>query len=110
MPTLGSPPKQGANARTRLQLAAQRRNLARRLAKPAKLNGKLQKAAKRAFVAFDGQLDTGIVADWGYSTERARSLDSSKYRRLRRALASIGAVKIGRAKTQGRPWIWRLPE
>jgi hypothetical protein len=29
-------------------------------------------------------------------------------RATRRALASIGAVKVGRAATVGRPWLWEM--
>jgi hypothetical protein len=112
MPTIDRPLKQGANAQTPRQLAATRCNLSRRPAKPAKLNGKLQRATKRALTAFNGQIDSGIAADWSYPRDREglRSLPSNKYRRLRRALATIGAKRIARARTRGRPWIWKLAD
>jgi hypothetical protein len=58
-----------------------------------------------------GTASTSDVIAWSYralmdGAPRKNALNVS----ARRALESIGAVKIGRASTRGRPWLWRLPD
>jgi len=105
---LDSPLRLGATTRTRQYIPAYRRNLSRRLAKPALHNGAVQKACKRAFIAHTGTISTSIAIDWVYP--RAQQSRNDFNRAVRRALVSIGALKIGRAKTIGSPWLWRLPD
>jgi hypothetical protein len=57
-----------------------------------------------------GTCSTSDVIEWAY----ARQMVLGARRRndfnqaVRRALLAIGAVKVGRASTIGRPWVWRL--
>jgi hypothetical protein len=90
-------------ARTRLQITAQRRNLSRRLPRPARGNGHVQKACRRALWALQ-TASTSTIIEWAYVGERRRKDFNLA---VRRALESIGAERIGRAATAGRPWIWR---
>jgi hypothetical protein len=99
----------GANARTRLKIPGWRRNLLRRLAKPALGNGRVQRQCRRALWAH-GTVSTSDAIAWSYrelmwGAPRRNALNVA----ARRALESIGAVRVGRAKTIGRPWLWRLP-
>jgi hypothetical protein len=96
-------------ARTRLQITAQRRNLSRRLPRPARGNGHVQKACRRALWALQ-TASTSTIIEWAYAREllivgERRRKDFNLA--VRRALESIGAERIGRAATAGRPWIWR---
>jgi len=97
--------KSSASARARLKNRRNLRNLAHRLAKPALGRGRVQTQCLRALIGHGGTITTAIGAEWAYS-KRVRRHD---YRSVRRALASIGARKIGRASTGGRPIVWRLP-
>jgi hypothetical protein len=72
--------------------------------KPAKGNGKVQKACKRAFIAFDGIVRTTDVLDWWLPMAKRRT--TNQYITAKRALKALGAKKAGRAKTVGRPWLW----
>src|SRR5262245_54828268 len=84
------------------------RNLRKRPAKPALDRGRLQRAARRAFIAEGDKLSTTAILDWAYVRRRHAPLSPGLYHALHRALASIGAKRIGRAETVGRPWLWRL--
>src|SRR5262245_29384599 len=84
------------------------RNLRKRPAKPALDRGRLQRAARRAFIAEGDQLSTTTILDWVYVRRRHAPLSPGLYHALHRALESIGAKRIGRAETIGRPWLWRL--
>jgi hypothetical protein len=86
------------------------RNLSRRLAKPALGNGRVQRAARRALWALE-MASTSQVLEWTCSSKRHRGERTTEHdsRAARRALERIGAVRIGRARTIGSPWIWRLP-
>jgi hypothetical protein len=72
----------------------------------------VQLAAQRVLHIYGGA-STADVIDYAYALrllmlqERRRDTFA---RASRRALASIGAIKVGRAKTIGRPWLWRLEE
>jgi hypothetical protein len=70
--------------------------------------GPIQTRCRRALHVF-GAVSTSTAMAWSYRRRargtRERDLRS---RSVRRALESIGAVKIGRAESRGRPWLWRL--
>jgi hypothetical protein len=57
----------------------------------AKGNGRVQRQCRRALLV--------------HGTISSRN---TLNRATRRALASIGAVKVGRAATVGRPWLWEM--
>jgi hypothetical protein len=86
------------------------RNLLRRPAKPALGNGRLQRQCKRAFGALGGQISTSDAISWCYRAvtwgERSRNGFNVA---ARRALESIGAVRVGRVPPYG-AWLWRLPD
>lgn len=75
------------------------RNLSRRLAAPAKGNGRTQKRCKRLLWASDREVSTSEAARWANVSTAAAWW----------ALRSI-ADRVGRAKTIGRPMLWRLRE
>jgi len=83
------------------------RNLTLRPAKPALGNGGAQKHARWALWAL-GEANTREILD--YTLPRMLELEPPKnhdYRTARRALESIGAVRVGRAggrPTTGRRW------
>jgi hypothetical protein len=100
------------NMRTPAQLAAQRRNLSRRLPKPAECRGRVQRACRRALLVH-GTASTSDVIAWAYARRLLIWGDPRRNdfnRAARRALVAIGAVKVGRAQTIGRPHLWRLPD
>jgi hypothetical protein len=82
-------------------------NLLRRPAKPALGAGRVQTQCRRCFYAFEGVISTSDAISWAYpwAERRPNGLNVS----ARRALVSIGAQRVGRASTIGRPWLWRLP-
>jgi hypothetical protein len=86
-------------------------NLRRRPAKPALGNGKIQVLAWRALFAL-GEASTRDVMKWTYCREYYAGERFKNWHNLstRRALEGIGAVRVGRALTRGRPWIWRLAD
>jgi hypothetical protein len=90
---------------------ANSRNLAQRLAKPAKGRGRVQRAARRLFYT-QATISTASVAAFAYAKKtllRGRRLAPEDYRHVRRALAEI-AIPIGRAVRMGRPIVWRLKD
>jgi len=70
-------------------------NLAKRPAKPAKGNGRVQRACKRLAEAVQGPFTTPMVSEWAGIKWHAQ-----------RALESIGAKRVGRAGTRGKPIRW----
>jgi hypothetical protein len=94
---------------TRLKILASQRNLARRPPKPAQGNGRrVQVRARRALWALN-EASTSEVISWAYPQLMWGDRNRNHYNRAaRRALQSIGAIRIGRAPTTGRPWLWRL--
>ena len=82
-------------------------NLARRPATPAKNRGPVQRLARRALLVL-GIASTSEIMDWAYCRKRRRQNHNN--RAARRALGQIGAVCVGRAKTIGRPNLWRLKD
>jgi hypothetical protein len=79
-------------------------NLARRPPAPAKGNGYVQRMARRALLVLQSATTPQILV-WTRCRGPIRPRD---YRTARRALEQIGAVRVGRAGTIGRPWIWEL--
>ena len=104
-------PVQRAKTQMSLRKAQQLRNLRRRLAAPAKQNGKLQRSVRRALHALT-EVSTSEAMEWAFAMkihagDRLARWDCPS---TRRALEAIGAVRVGRAPTIGRPWIWRLKD
>src|SRR5262245_2392937 len=52
--------------RTRLQIAASRRNLLRRLPTPAKGNGRVEKSCRMAFMALGDTISTSQAIEFAY--------------------------------------------
>jgi hypothetical protein len=95
---------------TRAHQSVWRRNLSRRLKRPALGNGRVQKAARRALWAL-GTASTSQIIEFAYARRLLMLGEKRKNdlnRAARRALLAIGARRIGRASTRGRPWRWRL--
>ena len=105
MQALDSPlRKVGVNARARLKNRGLVRNLLRRLAKPAFHNGTVQRGAMRALIALGGEASTSEAIEWTHPYGGKRECcRAAAYRALQQI-----EVPIGRAKTIGRPVIWRL--
>jgi hypothetical protein len=82
------------------------RNLSHRPPTPSLRRGPVQRLARRALVAL-GIASTSQVLAWTRCRGARRHGD---YRTARRALEQIGAVRVGRADSIGRPWLWRLRE
>jgi|SRR6516162_3830299 hypothetical protein len=96
--------------RKRPQKPAWPANLRLRPEKPALGNGRLQRQAKLAFWGCGSPLSTSEILEWAYPRRVLGERIGDGHRwSCRRALASIGAVKVRRAKTIGRPWLWRMP-
>jgi hypothetical protein len=76
-------------------------NLVRRPAKPSLNNGPVQRRARRALLALS-EASTSEISRWTHRRP-------TRYRtyHTRRVLERI-AVRVGRAATIGRPWLWRL--
>jgi len=102
---------EGTVTRTPLQKkAAALRNLAHRPAKPALNRGRIQILVQRALLTLNGTATTSQVIGWTCCRKRllqGRRIERHDYRAARRALDRI-AERIGRAKTIGRPWIFRV--
>jgi hypothetical protein len=88
--------------------SASRRNLSKRLPKPALGRGRVQRMARRAFLAEGPELTTTAILDWAYVRRRGSPLPLGLYWSLHRALAAIGAVRVRRSGERGNPWVWRL--
>src|SRR5262245_30828226 len=84
-------------------------NLALRPAKPALLNGRVQRLARNALIAL-GEASTSQILRWtcGMKLHQGGRIANHDDRSARRALDQIGAVRVGRATTIGRPFIWTL--
>jgi hypothetical protein len=81
-------------------------NLAQKPSAPARGRGSVQRLARRAMLV-GGTVSTSQVLEW---TRCRGSRRHGDYRAARRALEQIGAERVGRAATTGRPWLWRLRE
>src|SRR5262249_36963213 len=82
------------------------RNLRRRPAKTALGNGRVQRACRRAFWAHETPSTSDIVA-FAYALHLHRGERRNAFNAtVRRTLTAMGAIKIGRGPTRGRPWLW----
>jgi hypothetical protein len=84
-------------------------NLRKKPDKPALGRGRLQRQLARAFAGGSVRSSTELL-DWAYARRRVgdrKSLPRGLYWSVRRVLMTL-AEPIGRAKTMGRPTIWRL--
>jgi hypothetical protein len=83
-------------------------NLALGPTKPALGNGRLQRLARRALIVL-GTATTSQVMEWTCCRKRlhGRRTECHDYRAARRVLDRM-AIRVGRARTRGRPWLWRL--
>jgi hypothetical protein len=96
------------NARASLKIPGHNRNLSRRPARPAAGNGRVQRQCVRAFIAHDGQISTSTAIAWSYRELMWGAPSRNTLNRaVRRALESIGAKRVGRANTRGRPIVWK---
>ena len=78
-------------------------NLRLKPAAPAKGRGRLQKAIRRAFLVSGPVLSLSQIFDWCYANQRKRRRRNwSVVRILQRH-----CDRVGRAKTIGRPILWR---
>ena len=87
-------------------------NLARRPARPAAGNGRLQRTASR-LLDLRGEITVPEMIEYAYADRlllRRERIRSWFYRWCRHALESIGAVRIRRLHSIGRPWLWALPQ
>jgi hypothetical protein len=83
------------------------RNLRRRPARPALGNGRIQRACRRAFWAHETPSTSDIIA-FAYALRLHRGERRNAFNAtVRRTLTAMGAIKIGRGPTRGRPWLWR---
>jgi hypothetical protein len=99
----------GSNMHTPPRITASRRNLSRRPLKPAAARGRVQVLCRRALLTHGGQISTTTAIAWSYRALTWGAPSKNDFNRsVRRALISIGAKRIGRARTRGRPWIWAL--
>jgi hypothetical protein len=83
------------------------RNLSRRPSRPSLNRGPVQRRAKRALWAL-GIASTSQIAEWTHVRARVRGLCSDNHTRSARRVLERIAVRIRRANTIGRPWIWKL--
>jgi hypothetical protein len=84
------------------------RNLHKRPPRPALGRGRVQRSVRRAYLALNAtELSTTVLLDWAYPRRRPGFLACGLYRSLYRACA-LYCVRVGRAPTAGRPWLWRL--
>jgi hypothetical protein len=86
-------------------------NLARRPARPAAGNGRLQRTASR-LLDLRGRVTVREVVEYAYADRlllRRERIKQWFYRWCRHALESIGAIRIRRLSTIGRPWVWAMP-
>jgi hypothetical protein len=99
---------QRANANSKSRMPA---NLQLRPVKPAYRNGPIQRIVLRAIEALR-LANTTQIAQWAYCERhyRGQGLRLWHYEAVRRALEQVGARRVERGKTRGRPWIWRAKE
>jgi hypothetical protein len=82
-------------------------NLALRPEKPALGRGRLQEQIRRALLAADTDaVSASFVYDWCYARKRA-GLSSWDRWKVSRMLSQM-CERVGRAKTIGQPWLWKL--
>jgi len=87
------------------------RSFALRPERPAANNGRVQKACRRALIAYDGQCSTSDALEFAYALRlhRGDRRRNEFPRAVRLAMRAIGAKRLKRSKTgRGRPWIWGM--
>ena len=98
------------NARNRHRIPQRFDISSRRRANPARLRGRVQLAAERVLFLY-GTATTSDVVDYAHAL-RLVMRQERRHNWLsfgaRRALESIGAQRVGRAGTRGRPILWAL--
>jgi hypothetical protein len=85
------------------------RNLLRRPARPSLNRGPVQRRAKYALWALK-VASTSQIAEWTHVRARVRGLRSANHTQSARRVLERIAVRVGRANTIGRPWMWKLRE
>jgi hypothetical protein len=81
-------------------------NLRRRPHAPNKGRGRLQVQIQRAFMAGGPVLSASVIFDWAYARGRGR-LQSNRRWSVHRILRER-CEPVGRARSRGRPILWRL--
>jgi hypothetical protein len=85
-------------------------NLCRRPARPSAGRGRIQRGVRRGFVMM-GRSEMSTTEGLRYThvlwPHQGRKIHTNTYRRVRSRLDEI-ADRIGRSRSRGRPWIWRL--
>jgi len=87
------------------------RNLELRPVKPAAGRGRVQRGVRRAFwAAQKSALSTSEIMAWTHPRPiwvRKHNPRNNQRRSIRR-VCEIVCIRVGRAATIGRPWLWRL--
>jgi hypothetical protein len=83
-------------------------NLRRRPAAPARGRGRLQRQVARAFIGGE-VLSASAIYNWTHARRRqaGEPISGGQRQNVRRILERI-ALRVGRAGTRGRPWLWKL--
>ena len=98
----------GPNARNRQNNPNWKRNLSLRLPAPARANGRVQRLCRRC-LEVHGTATTSMAVAWAYrELMLGAPTRNGLLRAARRAMEGVGAIKLHRAATQGRPWVWEL--
>jgi hypothetical protein len=87
-------------------------NLRKRPLRPAAGNGGVQQVARR-LLDLRGMVTVREIIEYSYADRLLLRREQTKrwfYWAVRRALESIGAIRIRRLPTIGRPWLWALPQ
>jgi hypothetical protein len=87
-------------------------NLRKRPLRPAAGNGKLQRMAGR-LLELRGRVTAPEVVEYAYADRLLLRRERCRrwfYWASHRALESIGAIRIRRLSTIGRPWLWAMPQ
>jgi hypothetical protein len=94
--------------RSPAQIRAYQRNLRLRPHAPNAGRGRLQRQIARAFHVHGNEVSASDIYQW---CQRWQSKRFGQWERwsIVRILEQI-AVRVGRAETIGRPWLWRLKE
>jgi hypothetical protein len=82
-------------------------NLRKRPAAPAAGRGRIQVQVRRAFAVHGREVSSSQVYDWTHA--RNRRMTGGLVHSVRRILREI-ADPINRARTVGRPWVWKLKQ
>jgi hypothetical protein len=88
------------------------RNFTRRPARPAAGNGSVQQVASR-LLDLRGMVTAPQVVEYAYADRLLLNREPRHQwfgRHCRRVLERVGAVRIRRLPTIGRPWLWAMPQ